>query len=137
MKYTFTILFTFCAVLLFAQLEKTVHQTFNVTDAQNIMMKMNTTYELKTWPGDAVLVETNIKLENATNAILNFVVESGRYEIVLEDQGNGANFNLKEKNTKRAQLTTKNGIVNESVSIKIFVPEFFDIGDPALLRRKE
>lgn len=137
MKHIFTFLFFFSLQNLFAQLEKTVHQTFNITDDQNIMVQMNTPFELTAWPGDAVLVETNIKLENATNAILNYVVESGRYEILLQDQGNGANFNLKEKNTKRAQLTTKNGVVNETVAVKIFVPDFFDISNKAHLVRKD
>ncbi len=137
MKHIFTFILIFSVHFLFAQLEKTVHQTFNVTDAKNIMVQMNTPFELTAWPGDAVLVETNIKLENATNAILNYVVESGRYEISFEDQGNGANFNLKEKNTKRAQLTTKNGVVNETVAVKIFVPEFFNISNKAHLVRKD
>ena len=136
MKHTFIFIFVFGATSVFAQLEKTIHQTFNVTDAQNIVVNISADYELKTWPGDAMLIETNVKLENATKAILDYVVESGRYKIELQDQGGGSNFNLIEKTINRAKLTTKMGLVNETVGIKIFVPENFDIGNKSQLTKK-
>ena len=136
MKHTFIFIFVFAATSVFAQLEKTIHQTFNMTDAQNIVVNISTEYELRTWPGDAMLIETNIKLENATKAILDYVVESGRYKILLQDQGGGANFNLIEQTINRAKLTTKMGLVNETIGIKIFVPENFEIGNKSQLVKK-
>jgi uncharacterized protein (DUF1786 family) len=136
MNKIFTILFSFLSFSSFAQLEKTIHQTFNVNDAKNIGITMNNEYEIQTWPGDAVLVETNIKLENATSAILNFAVDSGRYVIVFEDNGNGSTFTLKEKATNRPKLSSKNGLVNEMVTVKIFIPEDFDASNKALLVKK-
>jgi hypothetical protein len=137
MKYIFTFIAYFIVNQVFGQLEKTIHQTFNVTDATNIAVQVSGDFKVENWPGDAVLVETSIKLENATNAILKHVVETGRYTIVLEDQGNGSNFLLKEQNTKRAKINTKNGLVNETIEIKIFIPSFFDISNPTLCTRKD
>lgn len=136
MKHIFIFIFSFATTSAFAQLEKTIHQTFNMTDAQYIVVNISNGYELQTWPGDAMLIETTVKLENATKAILDYVVESGRYKIVLQDQGGGSNFNLIEQTINRAKLTTKNGLVNETVSIKIFVPENFDIGNKNQLFKK-
>jgi hypothetical protein len=136
MKHIFIFIFTFATTSVFAQLEKTIHQTFNMTDAQNIIVNIPNGYELQSWPGDAMLIETTVKLENATKAILDYVVESGRYKILLQDQGTGSNFNLVEQNTNRAKLTTKNGLVNETVSIKIFVPENFDINNKNQIFKK-
>lgn len=135
MRAIFILFFSSLSISLFAQLEKTIHQTFNVTDAKNIMIDLPVEYELKTWPGDVVLVETNIKLEQATSAVMNFVVENGRYQVTLDDK-NGGNFALTYKKTIREKLKTKAGECIETVTTRIFVPEFFDILNKNQLWRK-
>ncbi len=135
MRAYLSFLFSILSFSLFAQLEKTIHQTFNVTDAKNIAINLPVEYELKTWPGDAVLVETNIKLEQATISVMNFVVENGHYQVTLDDKS-GGNFNLTFKNPVRARLKTKSGECIETVTIRIFVPEFFDILNKQQLWRK-
>jgi hypothetical protein len=135
MKATLTILFTSLSFCLFAQLEKTIHQTFNVTDARNIAINLPIEYEVKTWPGDAVLVETNIKLEQATSAVMNFVVENGRYQVAFDNQNNG-NFAMTYKNPSRAKLKTKSGECVETITTRIFVPDFFEIVNKTQLFRK-
>ena len=135
MRALLIILFSSLSFSLFAQLEKTIHQTFNVTDAKSIVIDLPVDYELKSWPGDAVLVETNFKLEQATSAVMNFVVENGRYQMVLEDKTNG-NFSLIYKTPNRQRLKTKSGECIETIAIRIFVPEFFDIVNKQQLWRK-
>lgn len=135
MRAIFILFFSSLSVSLFAQLEKTIHQTFNVTDAKNIMIDLPVEYELKTWPGDVVLVETNIKLEQATSAVMNFVVENGRYQVTLDDK-NGGNFSLTYKKKSREKLKTKAGECIETVTTRIFIPEFFDILNKTQLWRK-
>lgn len=135
MRAIFILFFSSLSFSLFAQLEKTIHQTFNVTDAKNIMINLPVDYELKSWPGDVVLVETNIKLEQATSAVMNFVVENGRYQMALDDK-NGGNFALIYKKATRERLKTKGGECIETITTRIFVPDFFDILNKNQLWRK-
>ncbi len=118
----------------FAQLEKTLHQTFEVKEVKNISVNIPAGYELLSWPGDVILVETNVKLEQANAAIMNYVVENGRYLIQFEGKKDG-NYILSYKNPSPQKLKTKFGICDEVVNIRIFVPESFDISDKAQVRR--
>lgn len=131
--------FIFCCCLwsttLMAQLEQTIHQTFNVTDAKNIAISLPGEYELKTWPGDALLVETNVRLEQASIAVMNFVVEDGRYQMLFDSRNIG-DFMLSYKTPSRAKLKTKAGECVETITTRIFVPDFFDIVNKQQLFRK-
>lgn len=135
MRAVFTVLLTSLSFCAFAQLEKTIHQTFNVTDAKNIAINLPVDYELKSWPGDAVLVETNIKLDQANSAVMNFVVENGRYQVAFDSQSSG-NFAMTYKNPSRAKLKTKAGECIETITTRIFVPDFFEIVNKNQLFRK-
>ncbi|MFZ4544587.1 MAG: hypothetical protein ACOYOA_11090 [Saprospiraceae bacterium] len=128
MKVLLLLVFSCLLTPVFAQLEKTIHQTFEVKDTKNININIPAEYELFSWPGDVILVETNVKLEQANAAIMNFVVENGRYQMTFEDKKEG-NFNLSYKNPSPQKLKTKFGPCDEFVKIRVFVPEFFDISD--------
>jgi hypothetical protein len=118
-----------------AQVEKTIHQTFNVEGAQTISVQIKGgEYEVQNWAGNTILIETNIKLEQATTQILNYVIEQGRYEVVL-DQQNGS-FTLKDKQTQRNRLRSKTGDCVENISMKILVPDEFAIQGLSQLVRK-
>lgn len=135
MRILLVFLTSLYSITLFAQIEKTIHQTFTVTEAQQIEVNLPVNYEFTTWPGDAILVETNIKLEQATTPILNYAIENGRYQVTLEDKGGGS-FLMSYKNPSRQKLKTKFGECTETVTIRIFVPEQFDQASQAQLIRK-
>jgi len=130
----FLLVFSFLLTPAFAQLEKTLHQTFEVKDVKDINLKIPAGYELLSWPGDVILVETNIKLEQANAAVMNYVVENGRYQMQFEGIKNG-NYLLSYKNPNPQKLKTKFGPCDEVVNIRIFVPEQFDISDKAQIHR--
>ena len=136
MKVLFMLVFSCFLSSAFAQLEKTLHQTFEVKDVKNIRVNLPSEYEVLAWPGDVILVETNVKLEQANAAIMNYVFENGRYQILFEGQKEG-NFQMSYKNPNPQRLKTKFGLCDELVNIRIFVPESFDVSDKTLLRRNK
>jgi hypothetical protein len=119
-----------------AQVEKTIHQTYNVEGAQTITIQIKSgEYEIENWAGNTILIETNIKLEQATTQILNYVVEQGRYQVIL-DQNEGA-FTLKDKEPIRNRLRSKTGDCVENITMKILVPDEFTIVGLSQLLRKQ
>lgn len=134
-KYLGIFVFLFFHFSLSAQLEKTIHQTFELSKPDQISLQIKGDYELITWSGDHILTETNIQLFDATEGIFKHYLKAGRYEI-LADSSQAQNFQLYSKDQERKLLRTKRGECFEVVKIKIFVPENFDVSNPALLVRK-
>ena len=71
------------------------------------------------------MTETSIELYDAKPSILNYFVNDGRYEILIEDSN--ASVSLSSKMKERKPIKTKNGECYEFIKIRIFVPEDFDI----------
>ncbi|HMR44108.1 MAG TPA: hypothetical protein PKC40_09750 [Saprospiraceae bacterium] len=137
MKKNFGIfVFVFFQLSLSAQLEKTIHQTFELNQPTSISLEIKGDYELVSWSGDHILTETNIELYDATEGILQHYLKAGRYE-VLADTSVATQFKLYSKDQERRVLRTKRGECFEVVKMKIFVPETFDTSNPTLLVRKE
>lgn len=134
MRVLFLLVFSCLLTPAFAQLEKTLHQTFEVKEVKAITVNIPADYEVLSWPGDVILVETNVKLEQANAAIMSYVVENGRYQIQFEGNKDGS-YLMSYKNPNPQKLKTKFGLCDEVVNIRIFVPESFEISDKTQIRR--
>ena len=66
---------------LFGQLKETVHQTFEIEDAQSINLDLAGDYEIVKWAGNTLMSKTYIELSDARPSILNFYLKDGRYEL--------------------------------------------------------
>ena len=79
-------------------------------------------------------METKVSIQTKNKSILDFFVKEGRYEI--EAKSEGKNLELLSKKKNRSIISTSQGIINEDVSIIIYVPEEFEIvGNNKLVRR--
>ena len=134
MRVLFLLVFSCMLTPAFAQLEKTLHQTFEVKEVKAITVNIPADYEVLSWPGDVILVETNVKLEQANAAIMSYVVDNGRYQIQFEGNKDGS-YLMSYKNPNPQKLKTKFGLCDEVVNIRIFVPESFEISDKTQIRR--
>lgn len=130
----FTCLLGFC-VQSNAQIEKILHQDFNIDGMTAVDFDLVGDYYIEKWAGTTILVETKVTLESATPAILRYTLDSGRYEIILLEDGQTAT--LQTKVGKRLMLRNKSKDVTESISVKIMVPEDFNTEDIKHITRKE
>lgn len=123
-----------------AQMERTTYQTFEVDSARVITLDIKDEYEIKTWAGSNLLVETNVQIWDASKEILNFLIKEGRYDLTTDST---ADLHPKEiriytKNTTRKPVRKKDGGQSlEKVATRIFIPDTYAISeDKKRLTRK-
>lgn len=76
---------------------------------------------LKETKGTRILVETSIELSLPNNALLNFVVESGRYELTKTVDATSRQLFLSSKKNKNV-IVVKGETCLEKVVYTIYVP---------------
>lgn len=122
------ILFIYLAlqsIALHGQLQQIIHQSFAVDEMNQISLDIFGEYSVEVWPGSEVLTETTVKLTNASNSILKYLIESKRYAIQL-DTLEERSVSLVSVDKKRLNIKTSKGISKEEINIRIFVPDFFE-----------
>ncbi len=107
-----------------AQFSKTVHHTFEADAAQTILVQLAGNVTVDRWAGNTVLVQTDIRLYNASKGIFTYFVEQvGRYEVL--SSLTGETLNIVSKDPKRDAIVTKNGETVEEINVKVLVPNDF------------
>lgn len=123
-----------------AQIEKTIHQTFELGEANTVQLDIYGDYTLSPWAGNNILVETNIQLYNSSEAILkHFIEKDQRYKVDV-DTVSETTLQLFSHDKKRPAMRTKSGVSSaENVVVRIFVPDNFTILDnkTLVLEKKE
>lgn len=129
--------FLFFALNANAQLQKILHQSFEIEEVNSISLDLYGEYEIEKWAGNTILTETHIQLFDATPSILRFFVEQGRYEIE-GSLNNETSFTMASKDKERRSLKTKEGECYEFIKVRILVPEEFTItNEKSLVRNTE
>jgi len=126
--------FLFFALNAEAQLQKILHQSFDIEEVNSISLDLYGEYEIEKWAGNTILTETHIQLYDATPSILRFFVEQGRYQIE-GSASNETSFSMVSKDKVRKSLKTKEGECYEFIKVRILVPEDFTINDQKSLVR--
>ncbi len=118
----------------FCQLEKTLHQTFDLGEKTTLLLDLYGEYAIVPWAGNNVLVETNVQLYNSTSSVLRHFIEKDlRYQIDVDTMQAGA-LVLVSHDKKRIGLRTKTGAEStEVITTKVFVPEDFIVKDEKTL----
>jgi hypothetical protein len=137
MKYFLFLLISFSApAIAFCQMEKTIHQTFEIGDAENITLDLVGEYEIKPWAGNTIMTETQVQLFDANISILNhFLEKEKRY--FIEADTTGGEVKLISFDKKREAIKTKKGACLENVILKVFIPEVFEKQEDTHFVRKK
>lgn len=113
-------------IFVFGQLKKNIHQSFGISDTIKVI-KLNfpeaDSLKVNLWPSNSGMMEVNIEMVEANEAILKFTIDKGRYEI--KPTANGEVLTLVYKLLKRAVIETKMGTVGETIQLKLFLPDSF------------
>ena len=133
----FLILVTFSwGTTLTAQLKETVHQTFEIDEAQSINLDIAGDYEIVKWAGNTLMSKTYIELSDAKPSILNYYLKEGRYE--LEGKASGESFSLVAKDKVRRAIQFKDLTCYEYTNVVIYVPDdFVETSKTSLTRQSE
>lgn len=128
------VFFLLSANLTFAQLEKTIHQTFDISEASTISLDLVGDFSVIPWAGNTILTETRIELYDASPSILNHFVEKEQRYLIKSDTLNGS-IRLFSFDKKRDSIRTKNGLCAEIVQLKVYVPDNYEARNETTLVR--
>lgn len=124
-----------------AQMERTMYQVFEVDSAKTVELDIVGIYEIHTWAGSSILVETNIQIWDGSREILGFLIKDGRYDVAMDSTAGATPANMKifTKNRERKPIKRPDGQkCLEIATAKIFIPDTFIVSeDKKLLTRKE
>lgn len=125
------------ATFLFAQDPADIfHKTIDLDSINQLSFDVyaNDNYTIKPWPGDDILIETRVVLNNGEPHILKFFLQKKRWD--LEPTITGDALVLASGDKKRRVVQGTAGTTSETVNIVIYVPELFS-NDNGIYRRKE
>lgn len=136
----------FCLALavqpLQAQMEKTLYQVVEVDSAQTVSLDIVGIYEIHSWAGSSILVESNIQIWDASREILGYLIKSGRYDIAIDSAAGPTPKEVKifTKNRERKPIKRLDGQkCLEIATTKLFIPDTFIISEDkkSLIRREK
>ena len=122
------------------QMERTMYQVFEVDSVQTVDVTVAGEYDILTWAGNSILVETNVQIWEASREILGELIKIGRYDLAVDSSGmaNPRQIRIFTKNLERKPIKRIDGQKCLEIAVtKIFVPDTFLISeDKKLLTRK-
>ena len=125
------------AITLQAQVQKTIHQTFDVEDeVTQVALDIYDEFEVEHWASNTIMTVTKVELTSGSQYLLDFYAKKGRYD--LDVSGASTSLKLVSKDKVRRGMKYKDMMVYEQVTMKILIPEDFELnGKTQLVRKKE
>ncbi len=131
MQYLLMLVLVGCTAVSFAQDPADIfHKTVDVDDVNNISFDVypKDRVEFRTWPGDDLLIETSVQIQNVKQDILDFYLRQKRY--VLKPTVTGDQMQLVSFDKDRRVVKGTEGGAFENVVIVVYMPEdFTSVGD--------
>lgn len=125
------------ATLSFAQDPADIyHKTVDLDEINQVSLEVyaNDQLEVRQWPGDDILIETSVKLNNGKPHILKFFLEKKRWE--LAEEVNGDQLQLVSADQTRRMVQGTEGTTSETVLIVVYMPEEFKEAGNNTFRRE-
>jgi hypothetical protein len=136
MRFLLTLALAACSAFAFAQDPADIyHKTVDLDKINQVSFDVykDDQLEVKAWPGDDILIETSVKLNNGDPDILKFFLSKNRWglaENITGDQLKLASVDKTRRFVKGTEFTT-----SEQVVIVVYIPEeFTDAGDKTFRR---
>jgi hypothetical protein len=115
-----------------------MHQVFEIDSVGMVKIDLwpqndNYQWEVEVWPSRHLMIETNVGLTNANEAILDFLIKEKRYELKIE-KGQDL-LTLSNVLDELTPIGTKKGDINETIRLIIYMPEFLEKVDDTNWKR--
>ncbi|MCH2043738.1 MAG: hypothetical protein MK212_06310 [Saprospiraceae bacterium] len=98
------------------------HKTITATNIQHLNLDVDGNVNIKSTKGSRILVEVNIKIGVPNKNLLDYLIKSGRYDLVVERKENLGEMVVSSKKTNNI-LMVKGKECKEELEYTIFVPE--------------
>jgi len=118
----------------FAQLSKTLHQSFEIDSLNQISLDLHGDVEIAFWEGNTVLTETKVDLYDATQNIFKHFLQVGRYKVELNESAKLGG--LKHIDKVRKPIFTSEGQCWEAIELTVFLPDTFKKVDDKNYKRQ-
>jgi hypothetical protein len=124
MKHLFAIVFLFTYSICFAQATASTNQTISVGSSASLQLDLRSEdIEIKRTKSSRVVVELHVTLSNMTNnALLEYLVKSGRYELITSMDAANRTLTIKRKVNSNVVLV-KGRECTENIHYVVLVPE--------------
>ena len=136
MRFLLTLALVACTALSFAQDPADIyHKTVDLNEINQISFDVykDDQLEVKTWPGDDILIETSVKINNGDPDILRFFLEKDRWGLAENISGDQLKLESVDKNRRFVKGTEFS--TSEQVVIVVYIPEeFSESGDKTFKR---
>ena len=113
-----------------AQMERTIYQVFDVDSVKTVYLDIADIYEIYSWAGSTILIETNVQLSHGSAEILDYLIKEGRYDVSMDTiVMPEVKIYTKMPDRKKKRVKTPDGEITEIPEAKIFVPDTFTWSD--------
>ena len=121
-----------------AQMSRTIYQVFEVDSVKTVNLDIADVYEIKSWAGSTILIETNVQLSHGSPEILDYLIKEGRYDVGMDTSTMPTvKIYTKMPDRKKKRVKTPDGEITELPEAEIYVPDSFTWGgDKKVLTRK-
>ncbi len=118
------------ATALQAQMERTIYQVFEVDSVKTVQLDIADIYDIYSWAGSTILIETNVQLSHGSTEILDYLIKEGRYDVAMDTIAMPeVKIYTKMPDRKKKRVKTPDGEITEIPTAKIFVPDTFTWSD--------
>lgn len=136
MRFLLTLALMAYTVLSFAQDPADIyHKTVDLDKINQVSFDVykDDQVEVKTWPGDDILIETSVKINNGDPDILRFFLDKDRWG--LAENVSGDQLKLESVDKTRRFVKGTEFTTSEQVLIVIYIPEEFSESGDKTFRR--
>lgn len=134
----FLLIFNFFGIATYAQMSRTIYQVFEVDSVKTVNLDIADVYDIYSWAGSTILIETNVQLSHGSPEILDYLIKEGRYDVAMDTVAMpSVRIYTKMPDRKKKRVKTPDGEITELPEAKIFVPDSFTwTSDKKVMTRK-
>ncbi len=134
----FLLVFTAIAFSAHAQMSRTIYQVYEVDSVKTVYLEIADVYDIYSWAGSTILIETNVQLSHGSPEILDYLIKEGRYDVDIDTSAMPTvRIYTKMPDRKKKRVKTPAGEITELPEAKIYVPDSFNwTNDKKLMMRK-
>ena len=119
-----------------AQIERSIFEAYDLDSIEQIHINIADSVNIEFWPGDNILVESNIAFYNGNKSMFERLIKAGRYNL-LENR-TSQSLSLSEGDKIKKKIAGVNGeICYETVERTIYIPEDYALSGSAYIKVKE
>ncbi len=118
------------------QIERSIFEAFDLEEVKQIQINLSDSIKVEFWPGDNILVESNIAFYNGTKNIFEQLIKDGRYSLV-ENRAT-TSLTLSDNGKTVQKIADKDGqICDETIERTVYIPDDYALSGNVYVKVEE